>query len=198
VIWVRREPIYFCKWDWTTQITLIRFNKIAPWRRRRPGYGFKKIAKAASLASNVRATMRRGNTMKLEGGCYCGGVRYVAEGEPMMKAQCHCRECQYISGGAPNMFVLMPIDGFKFTKGSPKKFARSDLERPVTREFCAECGTHMVTRPQVVPAIVLKVGTLDDPALFEGPQLAIYTVDKQPFHQIPEGLPAFERLPKRG
>ena len=44
--------------------------------------------------------------MKLEGGCYCGAVRYVAEGDPMMKAQCHCRECQYITGGAPNMFLL--------------------------------------------------------------------------------------------
>ena len=28
VIWVKREAEYFCKWDWTTQITLIRFNKL--------------------------------------------------------------------------------------------------------------------------------------------------------------------------
>jgi hypothetical protein len=135
--------------------------------------------------------------MKLEGGCYCGAVRYKSEGEPMMKAQCHCRECQYISGGSPNMFVLMPLDGFSYTKGTPKKFKRSDLEYAVTREFCAECGTHLVTRPQALPALVLKVGTLDDPSLFDGPQAAIYTIDKQPFHQIPDGLPAFERLPPR-
>ena len=124
-------------------------------------------------------------------------VRYVAEGEPLMKAQCHCRECQYISGGAPNIFMLMPPDGFKYTKGTPTQFSRSDLEKPVTREFCAECGTHLVTRPRVTPAIVLKVGTLDDPSLFGGPQLAIFTIDKQAFHQIPDGLPAFERLPQR-
>ena len=101
--------------------------------------------------------------MKLEGGCYCGAVRYVAEGEPMMKAQCHCRECQYITGGSPNMFMLMPPDGFRYTKGTPKQFTRSDLEKPVTREFCPECGTHLATRPQVMPAVVVKVGTLDDP-----------------------------------
>jgi hypothetical protein len=133
--------------------------------------------------------------MKLEGGCYCGAVRYVAEGEPMLKAQCHCRECQYMTGGAPNMFVAMPPDGFKYTKGAPKQFSRKDLEKPVTREFCAECGTHLVTRPQR-PLVVIKVGTLDKPDEIM-PQIAIYTVDKQPFHHVPEGMPAFERLPQR-
>jgi hypothetical protein len=134
--------------------------------------------------------------MKLEGGCYCGAVRYLAEGEPILKAQCHCRECQYISGGSPNMFVLMPPDGFSYIKGTPKQFTRSDIEGAVTREFCAECGTHMVTLPRH-PVVVVKVGTLDDPSLFGAPQMAIYTVDKQPFHHIPDGLPTFERLPQR-
>jgi hypothetical protein len=95
------------------------------------------------------------------------------------------------------MFVLMPIAGFKYTAGTPKQFTRSDLERAVTREFCAECGTHVVARPPGLPAVVLKVGTLDDPSLFGSPQIAIYTVDKQPYHHVPEGLPAFERLPQR-
>jgi hypothetical protein len=135
--------------------------------------------------------------MRLEGGCYCGSVRYVAEGEPIMKAQCHCRECQYITGGSPNMFVLMPVAGFRYSKGAPKLFARTDLERPVTREFCPDCGTHLVTRPTGLPAVVVKVGTLDDPGLFGTPQMAIYTVDKQPFHHVPDGLPTFERLPPR-
>lgn len=134
--------------------------------------------------------------MKLEGGCYCGTVRYVAEGEPMMKAQCHCRECQYLTGGAPNMFMLMPQDGFRYTKGAPKTFTRSDLERAVTREFCPECGTQLLTRPPGLPAVVVKVGTLDDPASFT-PRMAIYTVDRQSFHHIPDSMPAFERLPKR-
>jgi hypothetical protein len=134
--------------------------------------------------------------MKLEGGCYCGALRYVAEGEPMLKAQCHCRECQYITGGAPNMFMLMPVAGFKYTKGAPKTFTRKDLEKPVTREFCENCGTHIVTQPNGVPGmLVLKVGTLDDPKEFGGPAMAIYAIDKQPFHIVPEGIPAFERVP---
>jgi hypothetical protein len=124
-------------------------------------------------------------------------VRYVAEGEPMMKAQCHCREYQYISGGSPNMFMLMPIGDFSYSKGTPKQFTRSDLEAAVTREFCAEYGTHLLTRRPGLPAAILKVGTLDDPSLFGTAQMAIFTIDKQAFHQIPDGLPSFERLPKR-
>ena len=132
--------------------------------------------------------------MKAGGGCYCGNIRYVVDGEPMMKAQCHCRECQYITGGAPNMFMVVPPDAFRYTKGTPKEFTRKDLATPVTRQFCPDCGTHLATKPPR-PVVVVKIGTLDDPKLYGGPSLAIFTVDKQPFHLIAEGLPAFERRP---
>ena len=134
--------------------------------------------------------------MEIEGGCYCGSVRYLAEGEPLLKGQCHCRECQYISGGHPNVVMGMPEPGFAYTKGSPKPYRRSDLENPVTREFCPECGTHLLTRSRGLPgAVLIKVGTLDDPSAFGGPQMVIFTIDKQSFHHVPDGVLTFERLP---
>lgn len=133
--------------------------------------------------------------MALEGGCYCGAVRYQAGGEPTMRAQCHCRECQYITGGGPNFFMMMPEAEFSYVRGAPARFAREDLERPVTREFCSKCGTHLATRIDGLGSVVIKVGTLDDPAQFGEPQSAIFMIDRQPFHMVARELPQFERMP---
>ena len=134
--------------------------------------------------------------MQIDGGCYCGAVRYQAKGDAMFKGQCHCRECQYISGGHPNAVMGMPESGFKYTKGTPKGFKRSDLSDPVTREFCPDCGTYLLARSSGLPgAVLLKIGTYDDPSLFKGPQMVIYTIDKQAFHHLPEGVPTFETRP---
>jgi len=134
--------------------------------------------------------------MKATGRCYCGTVRYEVEGEPVFRAQCHCRECQYISGGHPNLVLAMPEAGFRWTQGAPKAFRRKDLPHPVTREFCPECGTHLVSRASALPGnVMLKVGTLDEPSLFGTPQMIIFTIDKQAFHHVPPGVPAFERFP---
>ena len=131
----------------------------------------------------------------MQGGCYCGALRYEAGGNAMFQGQCHCRECQYASGGNPNVIMAMPEASFAYTKGAPKEFLRNDLENPVTREFCPECGTQILSRAPSVPgAVILKVGTLDDPSVFT-PQMAIFTVDKQSFHHVPEGMPSFERTP---
>lgn len=92
------------------------------------------------------------------------------------------------------MFMVLPQDAFRYTKGEAKQFTRSDLATPVTREFCPNCGTHLATRPPR-PVVVVKIGTLDDPKVYGAPSLAIFTIDKQPFHLIPEGIPTFERRP---
>lgn len=134
--------------------------------------------------------------MSFTGRCYCGAVRYEAEGPPGFKGQCHCRECQYITGGAENVFMIVPSAGFRYTQGAPKGYKRADLENGVTREFCAECGTHLTTRVPRDPSIViLKVGTLDDPSVYGGPQAAIWMSEAQPYHLVPEGVMTFPGFP---
>ncbi|WP_144109679.1 GFA family protein [Paraburkholderia sp. BCC1886] len=132
--------------------------------------------------------------MTLFGRCYCGEIRYEAGGEVRSRVQCHCRECQYISGGSPNVIMAMPADAFHYLAGSPRQFSRSDIDQPVTREFCGTCGTHLLTRSPRLPGLVLvKVGTLDDPSIFQRPDAAIFAIDKQAFHHVQDDVPVFER-----
>jgi hypothetical protein len=133
--------------------------------------------------------------MKFTGGCYCGQVRYEAEGDPLMKAQCSCRECRYITGGGSNFFIAMPRDGFKYTKGKASSFTRDDLDNPVTREFCPNCGTHIITDPPGFPAVVVKIGSMDDPTQFEGPDIALYVSEKPDYLHVADHVKAFDKMP---
>ena len=136
-------------------------------------------------------------TMKVSGGCYCGNVRYEAEGEPIMRALCHCRECQYLTGGGANVAMAMPAAEFSYTSGEPKVFARDDIEAPIPREFCADCGTSLLARPPgLADMVILKVGTMDDPAQYEGPEMAFYCSERQSFHYLPDNLTKFDRFPE--
>src|SRR5882724_12638588 len=57
-------------------------------------------------------------------------------------------------------------------KGTPRSFNKNDRPGSPTRHFCGACGVHLTARSERAPAAVLiKVGTLDDPSVFEGPQL---------------------------
>ncbi len=132
--------------------------------------------------------------MKVKGGCYCGEIRYEAEGDAIFKAECFCRECQYMTGGNSLLAMAMPTAGFAITQGKVRGFARPDLDRPVTREFCDHCGTHLFTRaPGFEKAVIIKVGTLDDPSVFGKADSANYCCDAQPFHRLPGDMPVNQK-----
>ena len=133
--------------------------------------------------------------MTIKGRCYCGEINYELSSAPEVCVQCHCRECQYGTGGNPTAYISFPEESFKLTKGELKQFERKDLENSVTRYFCSNCGTSISSRTPLRPnSVIIRVGTLDDPSIYE-PQVAIFTKDKQEFHHIKDGLPAFEERP---
>ena len=135
--------------------------------------------------------------MSFSGGCYCGKIKYEADGDALMKLQCHCRECTYITGGAANLTMGVAEAGFKYTKGTPSSYKRDDIDGAVTRDFCGDCGTPLATRliPGAPGAVLLKIGSLDNPADFVGPDAAIYTDEKHDFHVIGDGIAQFGKTP---
>lgn len=92
------------------------------------------------------------------------------------------------------MVLGLPHEGFSYTQGEAAQFTRDDLDTPVTRDFCANCGTHILARPPGFPGVALKVGTMDDSSAFS-PQMAIFTCDAQPYHQIADGVTQFDKSP---
>jgi hypothetical protein len=134
----------------------------------------------------------------LTGGCYCGKLRFEAEPEIRMRGLCLCRTCQKISGGAGNLFIGLQAKDFRYVSGRPARFTLGGVADAPTREFCADCGVHIAARsPKAPGGLILKVGTLDDPAIFRGPELVVWTDDKHDFHLVPEDVAAYPRFPGR-
>ena len=132
----------------------------------------------------------------IKGRCYCGDVEYTISASPLFRAQCHCRPCQYFTGGHPQIAMAFPAAAFHYSRGSASTYARPDLAQAVQREFCPRCGVHLAARSPGLPdAVLVRPGTLDDPSLCGRPEVVIFTEEMQSFHQLPEGVPAYERLP---
>jgi hypothetical protein len=136
--------------------------------------------------------------MTLTGGCYCGALRFEIAGEIRMRGLCFCQTCQRLSGGAGNLFIGVEEAAFRYTLGEPRRFTRQDRSGAPTREFCGECGVHIAARsPKALGSVIVKVGALDDPSIFKGPQMVFWTREKQDFHTVPNGAAAFPTIPGR-
>ena len=106
---------------------------------------------------------------KIVGGCMCGAVRYESAADAAMQASCYCRDCQRSTGGAFAPVLLVPKDAFKMTKGELKHYeVTGDSGNKVSRAFCANCGSPIMSVLSGMPFIAIKAGSLDDPTWSRG------------------------------
>jgi len=80
--------------------------------------------------------------MHVDGSCYCGAVRFVAEIDPKRVGICHCTDCQTFSSSAFRTSVFVSGEDFALRDGSPAVFEKT-AESGARRQlwFCATCGT---------------------------------------------------------
>ena len=134
-----------------------------------------------------------------EGGCDCGTLRYQALGAPMIVHCCHCRWCQRETGAAFAMNAFYESDRVVETEGEPlmvKTPSPSGFGQVFAR--CPKCyiaiwSHYSGSGPNTK---VVRVGTFNNPDQFP-PDVHIFTSTKQPWVQIPEGVPMFEEFYRR-
>ena len=101
--------------------------------------------------------------MNLTGGCYCGAVRYEAQGPATECTMCHCRDCQRVSGAPALAWFTVPTSRLRYTQGAPVEFSSSER---VWRGFCGQCGTTLTWRHEDIPDLIdVTTCSLDDPEL---------------------------------
>ena len=124
----------------------------------------------------------------LEGGCFCGEVRYRVEGAPTQETSCHCSICRRTTG-APfvTWFTVSPAD-FTFTAGAPARFASSAHG---TRSFCPRCGTQLTFQSSRARGeLDVTTCSLDDPERVP-PRDHTRTSSQLSWIELPDDLPRF-------
>ncbi|MDX2335746.1 GFA family protein [Brevundimonas vesicularis] len=138
-----------------------------------------------------------GGNQALSGGCNCGAVRYRLEGPPMVVAACHCTRCRKQSGAAFSVNLIVRASTMT-VEGDLAQHLDADTQSgaPVSREFCAACGSPIRSVPQANPKLIaVKAGTLDEPGGF-APAMHIWTRSALPWVEIPASLPQFPMGPQ--
>lgn len=126
----------------------------------------------------------------LEGGCFCGAIRYKLTEAPSGSMVCHCNTCRKLFSAPVVAWLTVAHDHFSFTKGSPAIFATSP---PVKRWFCQTCGTHVAYVHADDPDYVeVSTCSLDNPSAFP-PTHHSWLSDDVPWMSFSDDIPRFQK-----
>ena len=121
-----------------------------------------------------------------EGGCLCGAVRYELTQPPTHTGYCHCRMCRRATGAPVFAGVSFRKDGFRLTKGQPRRYRSSER---AFRHFCGDCGSPLFFEPLDAPEFLeVLVGSLDDASWVEM-QRHSFAASRIPWFDVRDDLP---------
>ena len=125
------------------------------------------------------------------GSCFCGSVRLEVSGAPEAMGYCHCRSCRSWSGGPVNAFSLWKPENVRVTRGADKvrTFKKSDNSE---RQYCADCGGHLMTRHPVWGLIDVFASSI--PTLAFKP--AVHVNYANSVLKMKDGLPKMRDFPE--
>jgi len=129
-------------------------------------------------------------TRLLKGGCYCGAIRYEADGTPLNETSCHCSICRRTSGAPFVAWFSVERDRFRFVSGQPSYFKST---AQAIRSFCPRCGTQLTFQHEdSAQEIDVTTCSLDDPHAAP-PRDHTHTSSKLEWIKLADRLPEYRK-----
>ena len=123
----------------------------------------------------------------IEGGCFCGAIRYQVSGEPELQLLCFCSDCRAITGADAWPGYMVKTEDFSIIKGQPKVFSKTSKQgRTVKQNFCGICGSTLWGETEF-GLISVGAGSLDNPEQFS-PTKKVFCSDAPHWARIPDNL----------
>ena len=97
----------------------------------------------------------------IKGSCLCGYVTYEVDEFAAPLVHCHCRKCRKAHGSAFSTTAPVMRTHFRWLSGED---ALHDFEASPgkKRHFCTRCGSHLMAEWIHKPAVIIRMGCLDD------------------------------------
>ena len=104
-------------------------------------------------------------SVALEGGCFCGSIRYSVPRSDYPAGNCHCTMCRRTSAAAFVSWFVAPKEEFTITAG---QCTTLDSSAHGKRYFCGSCGTPIACELAEHPDVIdVTICSLDDPEAIE-------------------------------
>jgi ADP-ribosyl-[dinitrogen reductase] hydrolase len=128
--------------------------------------------------------------MAISGSCLCGAVRYEIDQLASPIGFCHCRTCQKAHSATFAPTARVNPSHFRWLQG--REIIKDFVSSPgKIRQFCGQCGSHIVASKEGQEELIVRVATLDaDPN--ERPAVHIWTSHDVPWLLAKE-LPVFPK-----
>lgn len=132
-------------------------------------------------------------TMRMNGSCLCGGVRYETRGPLVYAGYCHCSQCRKFSGSALSAFGGLDAASFSVIQGVDL-LGSYDKTSATRMRFCTRCGSSLFTEKPLSKMVHLRLGTLDtEPSVW--PQFHVHVESLPAWSAICDGLPCVDGNP---
>ena len=129
-------------------------------------------------------------SIRRQGRCLCGAIRFVAEGIPRWVAHCHCESCRRATSAPIATYAGFAASDVVWSGEAPAEFHSSP---GVVRRFCRRCGSPMSFASDSWPGdIHLFVASFEDAADF-APTLHVHVEEQLPWLLLADGLPRFAK-----